>query len=101
MRHSLLLSTNATSECLRDLELEDAALQVSVRGEAFQPMRWCRSLNGDEYGRVRGWSEHPACRVSVLGYAIHRGFGHIANQVYDVGRGRKHRSMQVCRVPPV
>ncbi|OJJ52742.1 hypothetical protein ASPSYDRAFT_62441 [Aspergillus sydowii CBS 593.65] len=52
-------------ECLRDLGLEDAALQVAFRGEVFQSMRWCRSMNEDEYGRVRGWSEHPACRGEV------------------------------------
>ena len=70
LKHFLLLSTNTTPECLRDLGLEDAALQVAVRGEVFQSMRWCRSLNEDEYGRVRGWSEHPSCRVSLLGYTM-------------------------------
>lgn len=70
MKHFLLLSTNKTPECLRDLGLEDAALQVAFRGEVFQSMRWCSSMNEDEYGRVRGWSEHPACQVSLLGYTM-------------------------------
>ncbi|GIK05218.1 hypothetical protein Aspvir_009322 [Aspergillus viridinutans] len=46
-------------ECLRDIGLEERALGQSLRGPVFQSMRWCYSMGGQEYGRVRAWGDHP------------------------------------------
>ncbi|KAB8214227.1 FAD binding domain-containing protein [Aspergillus novoparasiticus] len=54
-------------ECLRDLGIEEKALQQSVRGHSLQSMRWLRSMVGDEYGKVLGWSEHPSCVEHAYG----------------------------------
>ncbi|KAL3429349.1 FAD binding domain-containing protein [Aspergillus tetrazonus] len=54
-------------ECLRDLGIEHEALQQSVRGRAFQSMRWSRSMIGEEYGKVLGWAEHPSCIGNAFG----------------------------------
>ncbi|KJK61713.1 FAD binding domain protein [Aspergillus parasiticus SU-1] len=48
-------------ECLRDLGIEEQALKQAVRGRTLQSMRWSRSMVGEEYGKVLGWSEHPSC----------------------------------------
>ncbi|CAG9990291.1 unnamed protein product [Clonostachys byssicola] len=47
-------------ECLRDVGIEDSAWEVALHGKHFQSMRWSRSFVGEEYGRVRGWAEHPS-----------------------------------------
>ncbi|KAL1870918.1 hypothetical protein Plec18167_007223, partial [Paecilomyces lecythidis] len=47
-------------ECLRDIGIEDIALQQATRGPVFQSMRWSRSLIGEEYGKVRAWGEDPS-----------------------------------------
>ncbi|OJJ38361.1 hypothetical protein ASPWEDRAFT_126752 [Aspergillus wentii DTO 134E9] len=46
-------------ECLRDIGLEDAALEKATRGAGYQSLRWCRSMVGEEYGRVLGFGQHP------------------------------------------
>ncbi|KAF5865429.1 hypothetical protein ETB97_003687 [Aspergillus alliaceus] len=48
-------------ECLRDIGIEDQGLQHAVRGRTLQTMRWARSMAGEEYGKVLGFSEHPSC----------------------------------------
>ncbi|KAB8238716.1 FAD binding domain-containing protein [Aspergillus alliaceus] len=48
-------------ECLRDIGIEDQGLQHAVRGRTLQAMRWARSMAGEEYGKVLGFSEHPSC----------------------------------------
>jgi hypothetical protein len=57
--------TKCIVECLRDLGIEHEVLQLSVRGRAFQAMRWCRSMIGEEYWKVLGWAEHPSCVVGL------------------------------------
>ncbi|KAF4208747.1 hypothetical protein CNMCM8980_005631 [Aspergillus fumigatiaffinis] len=54
-------------ECLRDLGIEHEVLQLSVRGRAFQAMRWCRSMIDEEYWKVLGWAEHPSCVGNAFG----------------------------------
>ncbi|KAJ0108781.1 hypothetical protein J7T55_011272 [Diaporthe amygdali] len=46
-------------ECLRDLGLEDDALSQATRGQPIQAFRWCRSMVGEEYGRVYYWGSSP------------------------------------------
>ncbi|KAE8146217.1 FAD binding domain-containing protein [Aspergillus avenaceus] len=55
------------NECMRDLGIEDQALQQSVRGHSFQSMRWSRSMIGEEYGKALGWAEHPSCIGNAFG----------------------------------
>lgn len=51
-------------ECLRDIDLEDEALRLAIRGPSALSMRFARSLAGQEYGRVMGWGEKPDVAVS-------------------------------------
>ncbi|KAL1847381.1 hypothetical protein Daus18300_013966 [Diaporthe australafricana] len=46
-------------ECLRDIDLEDEALRLAIRGPHALSMRFARSFAGQEYGRVSGWQEKP------------------------------------------
>ncbi|KAH8773575.1 FAD binding domain-containing protein [Diaporthe sp. PMI_573] len=46
-------------ECLRDIDLEDEALRLAIRGPHALSMRFARSLAGEEYGRVSAWLEKP------------------------------------------
>ncbi|RSL57019.1 hypothetical protein CEP53_006600 [Fusarium sp. AF-6] len=48
-----------TPECLRDIDLEDEALRLAIRGEPFLSMRFAPSFIGEKYGRVRAFEEHP------------------------------------------
>ncbi|KAH8895385.1 hypothetical protein GQ53DRAFT_855813 [Thozetella sp. PMI_491] len=46
-------------ECLRDIGLEEDSLSHATRGIMFQSMRWCRSMVGEEYGKIFAWGSHP------------------------------------------
>ncbi|KAI7778898.1 hypothetical protein LA080_001503 [Diaporthe eres] len=46
-------------ECLRDIDPEDEALRLAIRGPSALSMRFARSLAGQEYGRVMAWGEKP------------------------------------------
>ncbi|TLS26558.1 hypothetical protein PpBr36_04077 [Pyricularia pennisetigena] len=46
-------------ECLRDLGLEEDAIAHGVRGKAMSSMRWCRTMVGEDYGKVHAWGESP------------------------------------------
>ncbi|KAL2839892.1 FAD binding domain-containing protein [Aspergillus pseudodeflectus] len=52
-------------ECLRDIGLEDATLDRATRGPAYQSLRWCRSMVGEEYARVLGFGGHPASMAAT------------------------------------
>lgn len=55
--------TNAgTLECLRDIGLEDACLQLGHAGDAISHVRWCYSLCGEEYGRVAAFGSDETRR---------------------------------------
>lgn len=47
-------------ECLRDIGLEDDADRMGVQGDGVHIFRWCRSLLGEEYGRVQMWGGAPS-----------------------------------------
>lgn len=51
------------TECLRDIDLEDEALRLAIRGPNALSMRFARSLAGQEYGRVMAWQEKPDVAV--------------------------------------
>ncbi|KAG0653106.1 2,4-dichlorophenol hydroxylase [Hyphodiscus hymeniophilus] len=46
-------------ECLRDIGLEDDAKRLGVTGNDFKSMRWCRSMVGEEYGKVHCYAGDP------------------------------------------
>lgn len=52
-------------ECLRDIGIDDEAKRLATQGEAFKSMRWCRSMVGEEYGKVLCWSGHPNAEVTI------------------------------------
>ncbi|KAE8421594.1 FAD binding domain-containing protein [Aspergillus pseudocaelatus] len=54
-------------ECLRDIGIEDKALQQAVRGRTLQSMRWSRTMVGEEYGKVLAWGEHPSTVIHTFG----------------------------------
>lgn len=55
-----------TSECLRDLGLEDDALRMGVVGPPMEFMSWCHSIAGVEYGKVYVWGGAPSTKVKRL-----------------------------------
>ncbi|KAI2634023.1 FAD binding domain-containing protein [Xylaria nigripes] len=46
-------------ETFRDLGIENDAIGHSSEGDAFQSIRWVRSMVGEEYGKVQAWGAHP------------------------------------------
>lgn len=61
--HNIPIQWLTTIETLRDIELEDDALRLAVRGRPFQAFRWCHSMAGEEYGKVLAWGAHPDTMV--------------------------------------
>ncbi|GIZ39927.1 hypothetical protein CKM354_000328900 [Cercospora kikuchii] len=52
--------TNAAAlECLRDIGLEEEALKNATPSECMQHTRWCRSMAGEEFGRIYSWGNQP------------------------------------------
>ena len=51
------------SECLRDIGTEDEVRRMAVTNDEFRSMRWCRSMVGEEYGKVFCWGGHPDTKV--------------------------------------
>ncbi|KAF3761160.1 hypothetical protein M406DRAFT_296739 [Cryphonectria parasitica EP155] len=54
-----------TMECLRDIGLEDDATRMSVAPELIGAFRYCRSLLGQEWGRVLHWEGVPEIAAQV------------------------------------
>ncbi|KAJ9148685.1 Phenol 2-monooxygenase [Pleurostoma richardsiae] len=94
-------------ECLRDIGLEEEARNCGIQGEEFRSMRWCRSMVGEEYGKVYAWGGHPdskrdAARATpcewmdlpqtylepiLVKYASHHGFAvRFSNELVSVKR---------------
>ncbi|KAI0143160.1 FAD binding domain-containing protein [Xylariaceae sp. FL1272] len=46
-------------ETLRDIGLEKDAMGHATHSDMFQSFRWCRSMVGEEYGKVLAWGAHP------------------------------------------
>lgn len=59
----LLQKLRRDIECLRDINLEDEALRLAIRGPHALSMRFARSLAGQEYGRISAWGEKPEIAV--------------------------------------
>jgi len=56
----LILST----ECLRDIGLEEEALAVATPSKNMEHTRWCHSMAGEEYARVYSWGHDPKFKVT-------------------------------------
>lgn len=65
MHPTELYCINRSLECLRDLGLEDDAMSQATKGPAIQAFRWCRSMVGEEYGRLHYWGSHPDTMVCI------------------------------------
>ncbi|KAI1320507.1 FAD binding domain-containing protein [Xylariaceae sp. FL0255] len=46
-------------ETLRDLGVDKDAIAHGSKGGIFQSFRWCRSMVGEEYGKVLAWGAAP------------------------------------------
>ncbi|KAK5654740.1 hypothetical protein OQA88_7065 [Cercophora sp. LCS_1] len=56
------ITNMAGLECLRDIGLEQACLDVATPSKNMAHTRWCRSMAGDEFARVYSWGHHPSHR---------------------------------------
>ncbi|KPM39243.1 2,4-dichlorophenol 6-monooxygenase [Neonectria ditissima] len=46
-------------ECLRDIGIEQGAIALGSPASYFGAARWCRSLAGEEFGKLLAWSNAP------------------------------------------
>ncbi|QSZ32490.1 hypothetical protein DSL72_002068 [Monilinia vaccinii-corymbosi] len=53
------ITNMAGMECLRDIGLEEACMNVAVTGDSMSHTRWCHSLAGEEYARIYSWGNDP------------------------------------------
>jgi len=53
------ITNMAALECLRDIELEDAFLNVATPNENMEHTRWCPSMAGEEFARIHSWGNDP------------------------------------------
>src|SRR5690606_1809395 len=51
------------AECLRDIGLEQACLDVATPSHNMAHTRWCRSMAGEEFARVYSWGHDPTRKV--------------------------------------
>ncbi|KAL1838135.1 hypothetical protein VTJ49DRAFT_3014 [Mycothermus thermophilus] len=54
------ITNMAGLECLRDIGLEQACLDVATPSHNMAHTRWCRSMAGEEFARVYSWGHDPA-----------------------------------------
>lgn len=64
--HDFVLLAHVFLECLRAIGLEEDCLKVGYAGEVVATVRWCKSMSGEEYGRVRSWGSGREVRMSHL-----------------------------------
>lgn len=57
------ITNQRAMEILRDLGLEDAAKDLATPQSHMGEHVWATSLAGEEFGRVRTWSTHPAAKA--------------------------------------
>ncbi|AEO59468.1 hypothetical protein MYCTH_2128527 [Thermothelomyces thermophilus ATCC 42464] len=53
------ITNMAGMECLRDIGLEQACLDVATPSHHMAHTRWCRSMAGEEFARVYSWGHDP------------------------------------------
>ena len=54
------ITNQRTMEVMRDLGLEQAAIDVSSKQNLMANNVFCHSLTGEEFGRILAWGNHPA-----------------------------------------
>ena len=57
------ISANAPPECLRDIGLEEACLDVATDNRNMAHARWCHTMAGEEYARMHSWGNDPKRKV--------------------------------------
>lgn len=57
------ITNQRTMEVLRDLGVEEAAMQISSHQNLMANNVFCYSLSGEEFGRILSWGNHPARRA--------------------------------------
>ena len=55
-----------TEECLRDIGLEDDCLRLGISGKQMQYIRWCKSMTGEEYGKIPAFGGRLGNAVSYI-----------------------------------
>ncbi|KAK4184436.1 phenol 2-monooxygenase [Podospora australis] len=53
------ITNMAGLECLRDINLEEPCLRLATPSSNMRHTRWCKSMAGEEYGRVHSWGHDP------------------------------------------
>ncbi|KAF2087696.1 hypothetical protein K490DRAFT_41286 [Saccharata proteae CBS 121410] len=54
------LTNMASTECLRDIGLEEECIRAATPSKYFTHVRWCNSMAGEEYARMYAWGNDPA-----------------------------------------
>ncbi|WP_374636644.1 FAD-dependent oxidoreductase [Paracoccus sp. (in: a-proteobacteria)] len=54
------ITNQGTMQVLRDLGIEDRAMQLASKQKLMANNVFCHSLAGEEFGRVLSWGNHPA-----------------------------------------
>ncbi|KAK9776272.1 putative FAD binding domain-containing protein [Seiridium cardinale] len=53
------ITNMAALECLRDIGLDKACLAAATTNKNMAHTRWCKSMAGEEYGRIYSWGHDP------------------------------------------
>ncbi|KAH8203534.1 hypothetical protein TruAng_002282 [Truncatella angustata] len=53
------ITNMAALECLRDIGLDKACLEIASTSDCMAHTRWCHSMAGEEYGRIYSWGHDP------------------------------------------
>lgn len=53
------ITNPAALECLRDIGLEDECIALATKDDCMTHTRWCRSMAGEEFGRIHSWGNDP------------------------------------------
>lgn len=53
------ITNPAALECLRDISLDKACLELATKTNAMEHTRWCHSMAGEEYARIHSWGNDP------------------------------------------
>ena len=54
------ITNQGTMQVLRDLGIEDRAMQLASKQKLMANNVFCHSLAGEEFGRILSWGNHPA-----------------------------------------
>ena len=58
------ITNSAALESLRDIGLDEELVKVGTQHGNMEHARFCKSMTGEEYGRIYSWGHDPATKVS-------------------------------------